>query len=135
MNQDHEETRADPLYNATVAFVAEEQSVLSSEIQRKHKIGYNRACNLVDAMELNGVVTKAGHNGCRGVLIAKSGKGAAMAEVNTAFEQTAGVEITSDEVRWRMEIVKQAVLSTGDSFQTVTKDFNKALATLNQGNA
>jgi len=58
----------DPLYGAAVELVAETRRASVSTIQRKFKIGYNRACHLVEAMELNGVVSPAGCNGSREVL-------------------------------------------------------------------
>ena len=39
-----------------------------SSVQRKFKVGYNRAARMVDAMEAAGVVSSAAHNGSREVL-------------------------------------------------------------------
>ena len=39
-----------------------------SSVQRKFRIGYNRAARLVEQMEQSGVVTPPGHNGNREVL-------------------------------------------------------------------
>ncbi|OEY67700.1 DNA translocase FtsK [Marinobacter sp. X15-166B] len=58
----------DALYDEAVAFVTEGRRVSISSVQRKFKIGYNRAANLVEAMEASGVVSAAGHNGAREVL-------------------------------------------------------------------
>ncbi|NWO04913.1 MAG: DNA translocase FtsK 4TM domain-containing protein [Alteromonadaceae bacterium] len=58
----------DALFDEAVAFVTEGRRVSISSVQRKFKIGYNRAANLVDAMEAAGVVSPAGHNGAREVL-------------------------------------------------------------------
>jgi S-DNA-T family DNA segregation ATPase FtsK/SpoIIIE len=58
----------DALYDEAVAFVTETRRVSISSVQRKLKIGYNRSANLVEAMELAGVVSSAGHNGAREVL-------------------------------------------------------------------
>ncbi|MBC7190965.1 DNA translocase FtsK [Marinobacter sp.] len=60
----------DALFDEAVAFVTEGRRVSISSVQRKFKIGYNRAANLVDAMEASGIVSPAGHNGAREVLAA-----------------------------------------------------------------
>ncbi len=62
------DSESDSLYDEAVAFVTEGRRVSISSVQRKFKIGYNRAANLVDAMEASGVVSPAGHNGTREVL-------------------------------------------------------------------
>jgi S-DNA-T family DNA segregation ATPase FtsK/SpoIIIE len=62
------DSEVDALYDEAVAFVTEGRRVSISSVQRKFKIGYNRAANLVDAMEASGVVSAAGHNGAREVL-------------------------------------------------------------------
>jgi len=62
------DNETDSLYDEAVAFVTEGRRVSISSVQRKFKIGYNRAANLVDAMEAAGVVSSAGHNGAREVL-------------------------------------------------------------------
>jgi S-DNA-T family DNA segregation ATPase FtsK/SpoIIIE len=58
----------DALFDLAVAFVTETRRVSISSVQRKLKVGYNRAANLVEAMEQAGVVSAAGHNGSREVL-------------------------------------------------------------------
>ena len=58
----------DALFDEAVAFVTETRRVSISSVQRKLKVGYNRAANLVEAMEQAGVVSAAGHNGSREVL-------------------------------------------------------------------
>ena len=58
----------DPLYDEAVSFVTETRRVSISSVQRKLRIGYNRAARMVDAMEAAGVVSAAGHNGAREVL-------------------------------------------------------------------
>ncbi|MCK7548527.1 DNA translocase FtsK 4TM domain-containing protein [Marinobacter koreensis] len=62
------DSEGDSLYDEAVAFVTEGRRVSISSVQRKFKIGYNRAANLVEAMEASGVVSAAGHNGAREVL-------------------------------------------------------------------
>ena len=64
------DSEGDALFDEAVAFVTEGRRVSISSVQRKFKIGYNRAANLVDAMEAAGVVSPAGHNGSREVLAA-----------------------------------------------------------------
>ena len=58
----------DPLYDEAVAIVTESRRASISSVQRKLKIGYNRAARLVEAMEMAGVVTEAGNNGQREVI-------------------------------------------------------------------
>ena len=62
------DSEGDALFDEAVAFVTEGRRVSISSVQRKFKIGYNRAANLVEAMEASGVVSAAGHNGAREVL-------------------------------------------------------------------
>ncbi|MFO7786569.1 MAG: DNA translocase FtsK 4TM domain-containing protein [Halospina sp.] len=65
-----EDSEQDALFDEAVAFVTESGRVSISSVQRKFKIGYNRAANLVEAMESAGVVSAAGQNGSREVLAA-----------------------------------------------------------------
>lgn len=58
----------DPLFDEAVRFVTETRRVSISSVQRKLRVGYNRAANIVDAMEAAGVISSAGHNGAREVL-------------------------------------------------------------------
>ncbi len=59
----------DPLYDQAVAFVLETRRPSASFVQRRFKIGYNRAARLVEAMEEAGVVSGMGSNGQREVLV------------------------------------------------------------------
>ena len=59
---------ADPLYDEAVAFVTETRRASISAVQRKLKIGYNRAARMIEAMEAAGVVSEMGPNGSREVL-------------------------------------------------------------------
>ncbi|WP_111643023.1 DNA translocase FtsK [Marinimicrobium alkaliphilum] len=61
----------DALYDEAVAFVIDSRKASISAVQRKLRIGYNRAARLIDAMEAAGVVSEAGHNGTREVLAPK----------------------------------------------------------------
>ncbi len=68
LNEGGGDSEGDALFDEAVAFVTEGRRVSISSVQRKFKIGYNRAANLVEAMEASGVVSPAGHNGSREVL-------------------------------------------------------------------
>jgi S-DNA-T family DNA segregation ATPase FtsK/SpoIIIE len=59
----------DPLYDQAVEFVIQSRKVSTSSIQRRFKIGYNRAARIVDAMEQHGLVTPMESNGNREVLV------------------------------------------------------------------
>ena len=58
----------DSVYDQALDFVTETRKVSISSIQRKFRIGYNRAARIVEQLEQNGVVSTAGHNGNREVL-------------------------------------------------------------------
>ena len=62
------DTESDPLYDEAIAFVTETRKVSISSVQRKLRIGYNRAARLVEQMEASGVVSSMGVNGNREVL-------------------------------------------------------------------
>ena len=61
----------DPLYDEAVAFVLESRRASISSVQRKLRIGYNRAARLIETMEAAGVVSEMGSNGSREVLVPK----------------------------------------------------------------
>ncbi len=58
----------DVLYDEAVAFVIEARRVSVSSVQRRFKIGYNRAARIVEAMEIAGLVSAQQPNGNREVL-------------------------------------------------------------------
>lgn len=58
----------DDLYDQAVEFVTETRKVSISSVQRRLRIGYNRAARLVETMEASGVVSPAAHNGSREVI-------------------------------------------------------------------
>lgn len=58
----------DPLYDEAVRFVTESRRASISAVQRKLKIGYNRAARMVESMEMAGVVTAMNTNGSREVI-------------------------------------------------------------------
>jgi len=59
----------DPLYDQAVQIVIETRRASISNLQRRLKIGYNRAANLVEAMEAAGLVSPMESNGNREVLV------------------------------------------------------------------
>ncbi|WJI17421.1 DNA translocase FtsK 4TM domain-containing protein [Pseudoxanthomonas winnipegensis] len=63
-----DDPEADPLYDQAVQIVTETRRASISGVQRRLKIGYNRAARLVEAMEAAGVVSAPEHNGDRSVL-------------------------------------------------------------------
>ncbi len=65
---DSEESENDPLYDEAVAFVTESRKASISSVQRRFKIGYNRAARIIEDMENAGVVSPAETNGSREVL-------------------------------------------------------------------
>ena len=58
----------DELYNQAVEFVVETRRASISSVQRKFRIGYNRAARLIETMEENGIVSPMNSNGSREVL-------------------------------------------------------------------
>lgn len=67
---DDNDPEQDALFDEAVAFVTGHGRVSVSSVQRKLRIGYNRAARLVEAMESSGVVSAPAHNGNREVLAA-----------------------------------------------------------------
>ncbi|MBD1554077.1 DNA translocase FtsK [Pseudomonas typographi] len=65
---DSDDSESDPLYDEAVAFVLESRRASISSVQRKLKIGYNRAARMIEAMEMAGVVTPMNTNGSRDVV-------------------------------------------------------------------
>ena len=59
----------EPLYDEAVAFVLESRRASISAVQRKLRIGYNRAARLIEAMEQAGVVSAMNGQGGREVLV------------------------------------------------------------------
>ena len=58
----------DQLFDEVAAFVTESRRGSVSGVQRKFKIGYNRAARIVEQLEAHGIVSPPGHNGNREVL-------------------------------------------------------------------
>ena len=59
---------SDELYNEAVNIVKETKKTSISFLQRKLKIGYNRAANLIEAMEAKGILSEPQSNGNREIL-------------------------------------------------------------------
>jgi S-DNA-T family DNA segregation ATPase FtsK/SpoIIIE len=63
------EDEQDPLYDQAVAIILESRRASISSIQRRLKIGYNRAARIVETMERAGLVSAMDQNGGREVLV------------------------------------------------------------------
>jgi S-DNA-T family DNA segregation ATPase FtsK/SpoIIIE len=71
-NGDAEENRgeADPLYDEALRIVTESRRASISLVQRRLRIGYNRAARIMEDMEMAGVISTMDTNGTREVLAA-----------------------------------------------------------------
>ena len=58
----------DPLYDEAIEFVTQSRKASISSVQRRLRVGYNRAARLIEAMEAAGVVTEMQPNGNREVI-------------------------------------------------------------------
>ena len=61
----------DDLFYEACEFVVEQNTASTSSLQRKFRIGYNRAARLIDMMEANGIITGANGSKPRDVLISE----------------------------------------------------------------
>jgi len=68
MNLGESDSKTDVLYDEAVAFVIETRKASISSVQRRLKVGYNRAARMIDDMETAGVISAPEHNGSRTVL-------------------------------------------------------------------
>jgi len=68
LTSDGGDGEADPLYDKAVRIVTETRKASISGVQRRLKIGYNRAARLVEEMEAAGIVGPLESNGGREVL-------------------------------------------------------------------
>ncbi|MBX7148851.1 DNA translocase FtsK 4TM domain-containing protein [bacterium] len=64
-----QEEEADELYDQAVAIVAESKQASISFVQRRLRVGYNRAARMIERMEMEGIVTPATATGHRQVLV------------------------------------------------------------------
>ncbi len=62
------DSESDALYDEAVAFVLESRKASISSVQRRFKVGYNRAARMIEDMEGAGIVSTPEHNGARVVL-------------------------------------------------------------------
>jgi len=67
-NQEEINETSDELYNEAVNIVKDTKKTSISFLQRKLKIGYNRAANLIEAMEAKGILSEPQSNGNRDIL-------------------------------------------------------------------
>ncbi|MEI7995994.1 MAG: DNA translocase FtsK 4TM domain-containing protein [Methylococcaceae bacterium] len=61
-------SETDSLYDEAVAFVTDSRKASISSVQRRFKVGYNRAATMIEDMEAAGIVSAAESNGSRVVL-------------------------------------------------------------------
>ncbi len=69
LGSDQDTEQEDELYDEAVEFVLESRRASISSVQRKMRIGYNRAARLIEAMEAAGVVSAMSSNGSREILV------------------------------------------------------------------
>ena len=69
IDSDDDAEQSDELYDEAVSFVLESRRASISAVQRKLRIGYNRAARLIETMEAAGVVSAMNTNGSREVLV------------------------------------------------------------------
>lgn len=81
----------DPLLQQAIDFVIEEQKVSISQVQRKFRIGYNRAARIIEQLEGRGIVGPQGANGSRPVWKQEPWK-LGDTNLNTDFGLTGDVE-------------------------------------------
>ena len=72
LNTDEIDDSDDPLYNEVIEFVVESRKASISAVQRRFKIGYNRAARLIEQMEMDGLVSPMQSNGSREILMKES---------------------------------------------------------------
>ncbi|MDM8335694.1 DNA translocase FtsK [Wolbachia pipientis] len=63
------EDEENDLYKQAVAIIQRDQKVSTSYIQRQLRIGYNRAANIVERMEKEGIISAPNYSGKREILV------------------------------------------------------------------
>ena len=66
-----EEEYEDPLYNEIVDYVIQTGKISASLIQRKYRLGYNRAARIIDLLEERGIIGPPNGSKPREVLVKK----------------------------------------------------------------
>ena len=66
-----DEEYEDPLYNEIVEYVISAGKVSASLIQRKYRLGYNRAARIIDLLEERGIIGPPNGSKPREVLVKK----------------------------------------------------------------
>jgi len=74
MPGDSTDAEQDPLYDQAVKIVVDTRKASISGVQRRLKIGYNRAARMVETMEEAGLVGPLQSNGTREILIPAAAK-------------------------------------------------------------
>ncbi|MBL4855069.1 MAG: DNA translocase FtsK 4TM domain-containing protein [Robiginitomaculum sp.] len=64
----------DETFDKAVAIVAHDRKCSTSYIQRRLSIGYNRAANIIERMEAEGMISEAGAGGKREILLPEEGE-------------------------------------------------------------
>jgi S-DNA-T family DNA segregation ATPase FtsK/SpoIIIE len=76
-------TSEDDIYDMAVAIVLRDRKASTSYIQRRLSIGYNRAADLIERMEQEGLISAAGSTGKREILVTgRDGQPARAAAIN-----------------------------------------------------
>ncbi len=57
MNDNYNDPELDNLYSDAVNFVTESRIASISAVQRRFKIGYNRASAIIEAMQVEGIIS------------------------------------------------------------------------------
>tara|TARA_Y100001970_G_C14259557_1_gene878706 strand:+ start:12110 stop:14467 length:2358 start_codon:yes stop_codon:yes gene_type:complete len=69
IQSEEDDGEKDELYDEAVAFVAQSRRASISAVQRRLRIGYNRAARIIETMEESGILSPMASNGNREVLI------------------------------------------------------------------